>query len=44
MGAIATAQQFRSENMTKKLISLYEGIIAQKPDKYEKRKRRLTFT
>ena len=44
MGAIATAQQFRSENMTKKLISLYEGIIARKPDKYEKRKRRLTFT
>lgn len=36
-GAIESSKQFNSRNMTKKLMAIYKEIIANKPNKYEKR-------
>lgn len=38
INAIETSKQFNSKIMTDRLIALYQEIIANKPDKYEKRK------
>lgn len=38
LGAIQTAKQFRPQNMTKKLISIYNDIIAKQPNKDEYRR------
>lgn len=36
-GALESSKQFNSRNMTKKLMTIYKEIIANKPNKYEKR-------
>ena len=36
-GALESSMQFKSEHMTTKLMTIYKEIIANKPNKYEKR-------
>lgn len=37
IGALESSKQFKSKNMTTQLMTIYKEIIANKPNKYEKR-------